>query len=71
MIALASPSAVRALVHGVGDEVARLRGKLIACIGPVTLAQARELGLHVEIHPESTTLSAVVEALCRYYTPSS
>jgi len=68
-ITLASPSAVRALVKGLGADAALLlRGKLLACIGPVTLAEARERGLHVEIVPEASTFAAVVEALSRYYT---
>lgn len=71
VIALASPSAVRALARGLGGDRAGvvLRGKLVACIGPATLLEAREQGLHVEIVPERATLAALVEALCRYYTP--
>ena len=69
VIVLASPSAVRSLVRGLGpDPNTALRGKLIACIGPVTLLEARQHGLHVEIIPESATMPAVVEALCQYYT---
>jgi uroporphyrinogen III methyltransferase / synthase len=70
VIALASPSAVHALVHALGETVApaKLRGKLIACIGPVTLFEARQAGLHVEIVSESTTLPALVDALCTYYS---
>ncbi len=72
VITLASPSAVRALVHGLGaDAAARLRGKLVACIGPVTLGEARQLGLHVEVVPADASLAAIVDALCRYYTHSS
>ncbi len=70
VITLASPSAVRALTHALGDDAAAgaLRGKLLACIGPVTLAEARGRGLHVEIIPDDATLPALVDALCRYYT---
>ncbi len=69
-VVLASPSAAHALVHGLGESraIATLRGKLIACIGPVTLLEARGLGLHVEIVPEASTLPALVEALCAYYS---
>jgi uroporphyrinogen III methyltransferase / synthase len=69
VIALASPSAVHSLVQALGEAraSAQLRGKLIACIGPVTLFEARQAGLHVEIVPKSTTLPALVDALCTYY----
>ncbi len=69
VITLASPSAVRALLNGLGsDATAALRGKLLACIGPVTLLEARERGLHVEIVPDQATLPALVAAVCRYYS---
>jgi uroporphyrinogen III methyltransferase / synthase len=70
VIALASPSAVRALTNALGGDATAgaLRGKLLACIGPVTLAEARGRGLHVEVIPDDATLPALVDALCRYYT---
>ncbi|HXW51244.1 MAG TPA: uroporphyrinogen-III synthase [Candidatus Acidoferrales bacterium] len=69
-IVLTSPSAAHALVEalGGGTAAAALRGKLIACIGPVTLFEAHQLGLHVEVVPESSTFPALVEALCTYYS---
>ncbi|MDQ6767689.1 MAG: uroporphyrinogen-III synthase [Candidatus Eremiobacteraeota bacterium] len=69
VITLASPSAVRALARGLGEgSASALRGKLLACLGPVTLMEARQRGLHVEIVPDAATFSALVDALCRYYT---
>jgi len=70
VIAFASPSAVRSLVRALGTEhaPAKLRGKLLVCIGPVTLFEARQFGLHVEIVPETTTLPALVDALCTFYS---
>ena len=70
VVTLASPSAVRALVNGLGGDaaIAKLRGKLLACIGPVTLFEARERGLYVEIVPGDATIPALIDALCRYYT---
>lgn len=69
-IALASPSAVHSLVRALGGDraSARLRGTLLACIGPVTMFEARQLGLHVEIVPETATFAGLVDALCTYYT---
>ena len=70
VVALASPSAVKSLVRALGERfaAAKLRGKLLACIGPVTLFEARQSGLHVEVVPESATLAKMVDALCSYYT---
>jgi uroporphyrinogen-III synthase len=68
-LVFASGSAVQSLVAALGPHAAaRLRGKLVACIGPVTSLAARESGLHVEIVPASATLASLVEALCTYYT---
>ena len=70
VITFASPSAVRSLVaaFGEGKAAARLRGKPIACIGPVTLREARRAGLQVEIVPASATAPSLVEALSSYWT---
>ena len=69
VVTLASASAVRSLVAGLGreDVSAKLLGKLLVCIGPVTETEARRLGLHVELTPERSTVDGMVEALCRYY----
>jgi uroporphyrinogen III methyltransferase/synthase len=69
VIALASASAVRSLVTGLKREAApeKLRGKLLACIGPVTETEAHRFGLHVELTPKRSTVDGMVEALCRYY----
>ncbi|MBC5806548.1 MAG: hypothetical protein DLM53_04325 [Candidatus Eremiobacter antarcticus] len=69
VVIFASGSAVRALVHEVGPAecARRLRGKLIACIGPVTEAEARRFGLHVEIRPHASSALALVEGLSAYF----
>jgi len=69
VVTLASASAVRSLVSALGGAGAAtaLRGKLLACIGPVTETEARRNGLHVELTPERSTVDGLVEALCRYY----
>jgi uroporphyrinogen III methyltransferase / synthase len=67
-ITLASASAVRSLVGALGPNASsKLRGKLLACIGPVTHLEARQAGLHVELEPDRSTVDGIVEALCRYY----
>lgn len=69
VVTLASASAVRSLVDALGADAAasKLRGRIVACIGPVTEAEARRAGLHVELVPERSTVDGLVEALCRYY----
>lgn len=70
VVTLASASAVRSLVDGLGGAphaAAHLRGKLVACIGPVTEHEARERGLHVELVPPQATAESLVDALCGYY----
>jgi uroporphyrinogen-III synthase len=69
VITLASASAVRSLVASLGGDRAAstLRGRLLACIGPVTETEARRSGLHVELTPERSTVDGLVEALCRHY----
>jgi len=69
VVTLASASAVRSLVAALGADAApeKLRGRLLACIGPVTETEARRAGMHVELTPERSTVDGLVEALCRYY----
>src|SRR5215472_10492173 len=55
------------LAHRLELAPSKLRGRLIACIGPITEAEARRAGLHVELTPERSTVDGLVEALCRYY----
>jgi len=70
VITLTSASAVRALVEGLGGDgpaSLQLRGKLIACIGPVSEQEARNHGLHVELSPAQPGFEALVDAVCAYY----
>lgn len=69
VISLASPSAVRALLDSLGAKAHdRIRGKLLACIGPATLMAARQAGLHVEVVPPDASFPAMVQALGQYFT---
>ncbi|MDQ2816834.1 MAG: uroporphyrinogen-III synthase [Candidatus Eremiobacteraeota bacterium] len=69
VVTLASASAVRSLVRGLkrGGRSADLRGKLVACVGPVTFREAMHYALPVEVVADPSTSEALVEALCRYY----
>jgi uroporphyrinogen-III synthase len=59
----ASSSSVRNLKALLGPDFDRLRDDTVACIGPVTAATARELGLTVAVEPATHTIPALVAAL--------
>lgn len=66
-VTFTSSSTVRNFATLAGPEllatvIARCR-PAIACIGPVTAATARELGLPVDVEPERYTVSALADAL--------
>lgn len=56
-----SASTVRALVAAVGRECVP---PLVACIGPITAAAARELGLTVTAEASEHTVAGLVAAVC-------
>jgi uroporphyrinogen III methyltransferase/synthase len=58
-------STVRSLAAFLPPEI--LNSVTIACIGPITAATARELGLRVDVTAETYTVRGLVEALERYY----
>ena len=47
-----------------------LSGSIVACIGPVTSATARELGLQVDIEADEHTVDGLAEALVKYFSGS-
>jgi uroporphyrinogen III methyltransferase/synthase len=63
----ASSSSLRNLATLLGDDMVALRRCVIACIGPVTAATARELDLEVSVEPSTHTIPALVEALKERY----
>nr|ANA08067.1 putative tetrapyrrole (corrin/porphyrin) methylase [uncultured bacterium 5G4] len=64
----ASSSSVRNLKALLGDDFSLLQDVTIACIGPMTAATARELGLAVSVEPPVHTIPALVDALKTYLT---
>jgi uroporphyrinogen III methyltransferase / synthase len=63
-----SSSTVRNFFALLGEQAGdRLRGAIIACIGPITAATAREYGLAVDIVAETYTIDGLVEALLAYH----
>ncbi|MBV5338074.1 MAG: uroporphyrinogen-III C-methyltransferase [Deltaproteobacteria bacterium] len=64
-ITFTSSSTVQNLAAMLGEELMldMLKGVAVASIGPITSKSCRELGLKVDIEPESYTLDALAEAL--------
>ena len=50
-----------------GRAAELLRGKCVACIGPVTAEAARELGVHVDVIATRHTVAGLLEALSAHY----
>lgn len=69
-ITFTSSSTVRHFVQAVGGPEA-LRGLVVACIGPITAATCREMGLTPHIVAEEYTLEGLVQALVRYFARRS
>jgi uroporphyrinogen III methyltransferase/synthase len=64
-ITFTSSSTVQNLATMLGEELMldMLKGVVVASIGPITSKSCRDLGLKVDIEPESYTLDALAEAL--------
>ena len=55
-----------------GHDLARVfDGVAVGCIGPITAATARDLGLRVDVEPETYTIPAFAAAIVRHFTVSS
>jgi uroporphyrinogen III methyltransferase/synthase len=71
VITFTSSSTVANFVELIGGatEARRLGSKAtIACIGPITARTAEEYGLPVTIMPDENTVSALAQAIVRYYS---
>ena len=66
-----SSSTVRNLVRAMGGDPKPLSGAIVACIGPVTVATARGLGLKVDIVAGEHTVDGLVDALEAYFREES
>lgn len=69
LVTFTSSSTVRHFVHLVEPEAAPevLEGTVVACIGPITAATAREAGLKVEVLPEEYTVESLHRAVVQYF----
>jgi uroporphyrinogen III methyltransferase / synthase len=66
-VTFASSSAVRNLMRMLGDDKTPLEKPLIACIGPVTAATARRLGLRVDVAASEHTIEGLMSALRTHF----
>ena len=62
-----SSSTVRNLTAMLKGGAARLENTMIACIGPITAAAARDVGLTVGIEASEYTIEGLVAAVADYY----
>jgi uroporphyrinogen-III synthase/uroporphyrinogen III methyltransferase/synthase len=67
-VAFASPSAVAAVVAGLGGRAALLRQVPLAAIGPTTSDALRKAGLEVAAQPARYTAADLAEAIARFLT---
>lgn len=63
VVTFTSSSTVRNLVALLDGDTGLLQRPIIACIGPVTAATAREVGLRVDVQAREYTIPGLVEAL--------
>jgi uroporphyrinogen III methyltransferase/synthase len=71
VVTFTSSSTVRNLIRMLDGDKAVLEPSFIACIGPVTAATARELGLRVDLVAEANTVEGLVEALVKHFSELS
>jgi len=68
VVTFTSSSTVRNLVAMLDGDLTALASSFIACIGPVTSATARELGLRVDLEATEHTVEGLVDALTTHFT---
>lgn len=67
IVTFTSSSTVKNLTTILGPDIRFLSEAVVACIGPVTAATARELGLDPQIVATTYTIAGLVEAIRRYH----
>jgi len=68
VVTFTSSSTVRNLVDMLDGDRQALEASFIACIGPVTSATARELGLRVDLEATEHTVEGLVDALTNHFS---
>ena len=67
VVTFTSSSTVRNLVEMLDGDRAGLDASFIACIGPITAATAREMGLRVDLEATEHTVEGLVDALTNHF----
>ena len=67
LVTFTSSSTVRNLLAALDGDRAPLEAACVACIGPVTAATARELGLRVDLEAAEHTVEGLAAALITHY----
>ncbi len=67
VVTFTSSSTVRNLVEMLNGDLTAIQASFIACIGPVTAATARELGLRVDLEASEHTVEGLVDALTSHF----
>ena len=68
VVTFTSSSTVRNLVEMLNGDRKALDSSFIACIGPVTSATARDLGLRVDLEATEHTVEGLVDALTNHFS---
>lgn len=69
VITFTSSSTVRNTLDILEGDKQYLEASFIACIGPITAATARDLGLRVDLVADENTVEGLVESLVRHFSP--
>ena len=67
VVTFTSSSTVRNLVEMLGRNRTALESSFISCIGPITAATCRELGLRVDLEATEHTVEGLVDALTNHF----
>jgi uroporphyrinogen III methyltransferase/synthase len=71
LVTLTSSSTVRNLVEGLNGRRDLLSDVVVGCIGPVTAATARELGLRVDVEAGEHTIDGLIAAIVSWASDRS
>ena len=67
VVTFTSSSTARNFVRLLGGDVGRLGDTRVACIGPLTAATAKQLGMDIHVVAEKSTVAGLVDAIKAYY----
>ena len=68
VVTFTSSSTVRNTLDIMDGDKQYLLSSLIACIGPITAATARELGLRVDLMADENTVEGLANCLVRHFS---